>query len=533
MRNSIRRGMHFLFILGFIAFLGGLGYLGYYLIHDEGWYDLQGRWNTKDLEKTTFTYYFFWYDNKSGEDARLASQIYNDPTKFAPSHPYYMTNASLLNKSVTIPAQSALIYNVTQLQQNHENFIDFDMMQTILTDATASLTVFGLNSSDYEKYEEDPGQSVKRWGTEVGTHLFHRLQYRLQNLPYLVIENNELVSVDAHIEFTIHNDSLSHHPDSTKFTGDFSYRNVEWHKYEIKNIIQAGIDVILPVYWGSWSGEFNTIGLPCFVDAMEELELELGLDALPKIGMFMDTTALMTYLGVKPDLTAEANQSIFAQFINEFFTIIPERFCFRVNNADLVWMYGSNFVTDYDDDVFQYARTQYKTQFGTDHDLIYVGVGWTEKARASQFGAYSWGVSLFGEKVVEKGIKIGCVGPGFYSEGAYRYGWQWSDGIRIRDRENGANFINGFRNIMGNSKWIVIEVWNEYHEGNDISYTEEYGDLYMNLTHDLIQEFKATPYSDWREFDTYFTIGLGVGIISILGLVYVNTLKKKVSHGKI
>jgi hypothetical protein len=291
------------------------------------------------------------------------------------------------------------------------------------------------------------------------------------------------------------------------------------------NIMKAGIDVILPVYWGSWSGEFNTVGLPCFVDAMEELEAELGLDALPKVGMFMDTTALMGYFGFKPDLTIEANHPIFSQFINEFYSIVPERFCFQVKNANLVWNYASNFLADYDDSVFQHARAQFKSLFGSNRDLIFVGMGFTEKARASQFGSYVWGVSLFGEEVTEHGIKIGCVGPGFYSEGAYRYGWQWVEGIRVRDRENGSYYEAGFRNIMGRSKWIVIEVWNEYHEGNDISYSVEYGNLYMNLTRQLISDFKAMPYQDWREIDTYIGIGVGVGIASIAGIVFTRKSK--------
>ncbi|MDD5502867.1 MAG: hypothetical protein PHH26_05325, partial [Candidatus Thermoplasmatota archaeon] len=44
-------------------------------------------------------------------------------------------------------------------------------------------------------------------------------------------------------------DSLSHHPFNGGY-GNFSCVNPEWHRFEIENMMRAGIDVILPIYWG-------------------------------------------------------------------------------------------------------------------------------------------------------------------------------------------------------------------------------------------------------------------------------------------
>ena len=63
-------------------------------------------------------------------------------------------------------------------------------------------------------------------------------------------------------------DALTDHPPT--LTG-MSYRNPQWHQRQLEDMVQAGIDVALPVYWGtpgapqSWSD----VGLPPMVRARQ------------------------------------------------------------------------------------------------------------------------------------------------------------------------------------------------------------------------------------------------------------------------
>ena len=45
-------------------------------------------------------------------------------------------------------------------------------------------------------------------------------------------------------------DSLTDHPPDDSLS-DFSYTDVSWHQQQMKDMLAAGIDVALPVYWGN------------------------------------------------------------------------------------------------------------------------------------------------------------------------------------------------------------------------------------------------------------------------------------------
>jgi hypothetical protein len=201
--------------------------------------------------------------------------------------------------------------------------------------------------------------------------------------------------------------------------------------------------------------------------------------------------------------------------VNEFFAYLPAKYLFQVKGAELVWMYGRNFIGAIDDSTFDFARKKYSEQFGTMRKLAFVGVGFLDDARRSQIGGYTWGVSLNGARLNSRGIAIGSIGPGFYAEGAYRCGCQFDLGIRERDRANGQYFVDSFNQVKQNAQWIVFEVWNEYHEGNDLSYSLEYKDQYINLTRKLIDEFHTIALIDWRINDSILTATGCVGLFQI------------------
>src|SRR5690606_16439423 len=119
---------------------------------------------------------------------------------------------------------------------------------------------------------------------------------------------------NAHILDGDGSDALTTHPPTLE---GFSYKSVAWHKQQLKDMVAAGIDVVLPVFWGTpadhtpgspmfWSFE----GLPPFVKALDELKAE-GVRP-PAVGLFYDTSTLEANAwGYHVDLTTARGRAWF------------------------------------------------------------------------------------------------------------------------------------------------------------------------------------------------------------------------------
>lgn len=96
-------------------------------------------------------------------------------------------------------------------------------------------------------------------------------------------------TTNAHIVNYDGSDALTDHPPTLD---GMSYRNPDWHQRQLRDMVDAGIDVALPVYWGTpgTAESWSNVGLPPLVAAREWL-LSEGRPA-PKIGMFYDTSTL-------------------------------------------------------------------------------------------------------------------------------------------------------------------------------------------------------------------------------------------------
>src|SRR5262249_14927444 len=100
----------------------------------------------------------------------------------------------------------------------------------------------------------------------------------------------------AHIIDGDGSDALTDHPATMV---DFSYKSKAWHHLQLTNMVDAGIDVLLPVSWGTpserdpiHSGNYWSFsGLAPLVAAREDL-LQEGKQP-PRIGMFYDTSSLL------------------------------------------------------------------------------------------------------------------------------------------------------------------------------------------------------------------------------------------------
>ena len=94
-------------------------------------------------------------------------------------------------------------------------------------------------------------------------------------------------------------DGLQDHPPTFD---DFCYKSVSWHKKQLKDMEDAGIDIALMVFWGAPSERdpksslyWSYAGLGPLVEAREQL-LKEGRNP-PRIGLFYDTSTCSTTPG--------------------------------------------------------------------------------------------------------------------------------------------------------------------------------------------------------------------------------------------
>lgn len=268
-----------------------------------------------------------------------------------------------------------------------------------------------------------------------------------------------------------------------------SFRSVEWHKQELENCAAAGIDFILPVYWGMPDNyfrpgiSFSIEGLPPLQRAMDERGRE-GKPS-PKIGLFYDTSTLLPGIrGIaggseKYDLSEDLGKDIFYRTIRDFFYQIEPKYWACIDGRPIVVLYGAGFAKRHDQSTIDYVYEQFAKDFHGVKPYIIKDNSWKFDCDATtQWGAALNGPNIFGN--------VAQIGPG-YNDSAVP-----GRSTPIRERENGDFYKLGWNKILNEDINIVlIETWNEMHEGTDICESKEYGRDYIELTAKFIQAFKA------------------------------------------
>ena len=197
--------------------------------------------------------------------------------------------------------------------------------------------------------EDHKGASSFKWGQPiVGTSYFYW---------YDIDTNSHIISRDGKDILTIHPADVN----------SLSYKRVSWHKTQLKDMIAAGIDFVMPVFWGvpgkydSWS----FVGLPPLVEAHNVLEKE-GLQP-PAIALFYDTTILKWNRFNKDgsnyhvDLTTDFGKEWFYTPIRDFFSLIPPSKWARVDGRPIVFLYTAGFAKKQDPvEQFEYVRGRFK-----------------------------------------------------------------------------------------------------------------------------------------------------------------------------
>jgi hypothetical protein len=284
------------------------------------------------------------------------------------------------------------------------------------------------------------------------------------------------IDTGSHIVDGDGTDALTTHPADME---RISYKRPEWHRQQLVDMIDAGIDFLLPVYWGvpgKYDG-WSFVGLPPLAKAHSQLEKE-GRKP-PAIGLFYDTSILKwnsfqaNGASYHVDLTTDFGKEWFYTPVRDFFSLIPPAKWARVDGRPIIFFYASAFAKAQDPAQFDYVKRRFRADFGVELFLV-KSSGWTGEADA----IYSWGGAVSGPLIYRQVVALG---PG-YDHSAVP-GRQ----PLIVERRDGQTYINRWLQLLAlraeSRPWIVhVETWNEWHEGTDIAHSREYGRSYIVLT---------------------------------------------------
>jgi hypothetical protein len=287
----------------------------------------------------------------------------------------------------------------------------------------------------------------------------------------------------------------------------YSFLLPETHQREFNDMLSAGLDFVLPVYWGEpghpgrttaetsphyWSTE----GIPAMVEALQRNEQQ-GASPL-QIGMFYDTTIM-----ANADLTTDAGREYFYVNVRDFYSRIPPRYWAAIDGRPVVWLYDTIWISAFDQSSIDYLSTRFADDFGGLRLFVVRESQWqtskgvVPEAPVTSDGLYAWGAAPFGFNTSPE-LTIAQVGPGFKNT-QYCTGGPERNCFDV-DRQNGARYENQLQQAVASGRHILAaETWNEFSEGTDIQETVETGRQYIELTRRYVDEFKLEVRSQNSE----------------------------------
>ena len=255
-------------------------------------------------------------------------------------------------------------------------------------------------------------------------------------------------------------------------------------------MIDAGVDVLLPVYWGAPSERnpassyhyWSFSGLGPLVSARGEAVRE-GKPA-PRIGLFYDTSTLQHNSWNRHiDLTTDYGREWFYESIRDFFSLIAPTHWAMINGQPLVFLYSASFAVS----MTKAASTSCERPHATS---------------AADPSLRNLLAGTDGECLC--GAALGLKNPGVASVGLQRPAVPGRTPLIVA-REGGDFFERNWVRFLRNpSKIVAIETWNEFHEATEIADSKEYGRAYLELNRkyaDLFRQGVVPPLPRGRYSD--------------------------------
>lgn len=323
----------------------------------------------------------------------------------------------------------------------------------------------------------------------------------------------------------------------------FSYKDKEWFRNEVEDMIAAGLNVIAPIIWPSPDPtNWTRIGLTNLLDTMLEMQKE-GYK-VPKIAIYFDTSTIQfeefdrirKETGKPVDfsdpkrpwvvnLTEQKNIQRFYNCVKNCFIYItgesPENFnplSFVPEKSkyyDLwamsegfpmvfIWEAGRGFFfDDWDERLFDYIVKQFEKDFHL-KPRLYPDYEWSlksDKDNITQFnlnggGYIRWRASVFEPYAMDEPVMMPLKGPD-----GIEFGPGYDDrvladrlinGTPIRSRDNGYFHCYGWQYAFRTNKNLVmLESWNELHEGTQLCDTYELSRKYIHLNQNYVENFSV------------------------------------------
>ncbi|MAF64468.1 MAG: hypothetical protein CMJ84_02250 [Planctomycetes bacterium] len=269
-----------------------------------------------------------------------------------------------------------------------------------------------------------------------------------------------------------------------------SYLDARWHRAQFRAMAACGIDVALPVYWGAPGAyerpslRFSRAGLQPMVEALDSLAAA-DLKGV-RLGLFYDTSTLLCDVrGVPPrggraDLRTAKGKRLFCRTVTDYFDALPRRLWARLGGRALVVLYSSDFAAGWDATLGPALREAFVTRFDPEGVFLVADASWGD---IGQDRTTSWGAALAGPRLFDG---VAQIGPGYDDSPV--------PGRRtpIREREGGAFYGRSWRRaVLSEPELVLIETWNEMHEGTEICETRELGTTYADLTREWIRRLRS------------------------------------------
>jgi hypothetical protein len=342
-------------------------------------------------------------------------------------------------------------------------------------------------------------------------------------------------------------EAINYHPYNQS---GVSYLDPNWDYREFQDMIQAGIDVFLPDYWGnnSWSIE----GLPVMQQALDRLKSE-NVNAnnirkvenpLPKVGLFFDTTCMelkfhtldnQENMITTADLTNQTCVDWFYGLIHDFYEQFEPWSIQQIKSADnpnsptayIVWLYGANYFLHTSQAALDYCKTRFLNDFN--HTLLFIGTpDWVDGCPQID-GIYHWGSVIDGfTEYSDSPIKVASIGAGMNNGNATNGAVCSAKEPVIHTPRSPAYYTDNWTTVIKNNpNWVVVETWNELFEGTGICRTIEFNDTYIQITGNFSAQFHETELPTLFKIQNLNLGGISFAIIVNLFVIIVAIQLKK------
>jgi hypothetical protein len=279
----------------------------------------------------------------------------------------------------------------------------------------------------------------------------------------------------------------------------YSFLLPETHLREFRDMLAAGLDFVLPVYWGepghpgrttsqTFPHYWSTEGIPAMVEALDQMRT--AGDPPFQIGLFYDTTIL-----ANADLTTPAGKEYFYVNVRDFYSRIPPAYWAAIDNKPVVWLYDTLWIAAFDQSSLDYLSERFAQDFGGLRLYVVREHQWHRSRVAppqpltQTDGLYLWGAAVSGYNA-DPIFTVAQVGPGFKNT-AYCTGGPERNCFDV-SREDGVRYERQLRQAIADNKRIIaVETWNEFSEGTDIAETVQHGRRYIDLTRTYLDRWRA------------------------------------------